>query len=401
MFGRLLVCVVMVNAGAGDDPAASVPGRTPDRTAYEAARKAAGQDAAANVRLALWCEQHGMTAERMKHLATAVLYDPSNGLARGLMGLVARGGQMGAARGGQPRGPRRPPAEGPDGGISPAPGQGPRQGRRPVAAGPVVRRERAEGAGRRALPRGVAAGPERDAVWKHLGFKKVNGGWIKPEWQEAAKREAGEQARANKRWKPLLEKWGAGLSSRVKARREEAEAGLAGVTDPRAVPMIWAVFVARGAEGQRVALRVLRRIDAPGSTRAIALMALRSPVADVRRDAIAILRDRDPRDYGGLLVTLAAGPHPVRGPPRQRAGVAGRAPDQGPGCQRRSPLLPAPVALHPDPGRRLAVVRRGGAAGAQSIPRFLQHEHPGPRQQRGGGPGGGRPAPTADADDLQ
>ena len=30
-----------------------------------------------------------MSAERMKHLAMAVLYDPSNGLARGLMGLVA------------------------------------------------------------------------------------------------------------------------------------------------------------------------------------------------------------------------------------------------------------------------------------------------------------------------
>ncbi len=30
-----------------------------------------------------WCESHGLGAERMKHLAMAVLYDPSNGLARG------------------------------------------------------------------------------------------------------------------------------------------------------------------------------------------------------------------------------------------------------------------------------------------------------------------------------
>ena len=34
-----------------------------------------------------------MTAERMKHLAMAVLYDPSNALARGLMGMVAYKGK--------------------------------------------------------------------------------------------------------------------------------------------------------------------------------------------------------------------------------------------------------------------------------------------------------------------
>ena len=41
----------------------------------------------------MWCESHGLGAERMKHLAMAVLYDPSNGLARGLMGLVAYQGK--------------------------------------------------------------------------------------------------------------------------------------------------------------------------------------------------------------------------------------------------------------------------------------------------------------------
>ena len=71
---------------------------TSARPAYEQARKDAGRDAAAHVRLALWCESHGMSAERMKHLAMAVLYDPSNALARGLMGLVAYQGQVGHAR---------------------------------------------------------------------------------------------------------------------------------------------------------------------------------------------------------------------------------------------------------------------------------------------------------------
>ena len=34
-----------------------------------------------------------MTAERMKHLAAAVAQDPSNALARGLLGLVAYNGK--------------------------------------------------------------------------------------------------------------------------------------------------------------------------------------------------------------------------------------------------------------------------------------------------------------------
>ncbi len=37
----------------------------------------------AHVRLALWCESHGFDAERMKHLAMAVLYDPSHALRAG------------------------------------------------------------------------------------------------------------------------------------------------------------------------------------------------------------------------------------------------------------------------------------------------------------------------------
>ena len=53
----------------------------------------AGKNADAHVRLALWCEAHGLTAERLKHLSLAVLYDPGNTLARGLMGLVAYHGK--------------------------------------------------------------------------------------------------------------------------------------------------------------------------------------------------------------------------------------------------------------------------------------------------------------------
>ena len=60
-----------------------------------AARSQVGRDPKAHVRLALWCESHGLRSERMKHLALAVLYDPSHALARGLLGMVAYQGKWG------------------------------------------------------------------------------------------------------------------------------------------------------------------------------------------------------------------------------------------------------------------------------------------------------------------
>ncbi len=121
-------------------------------------RAKAGHDAKAHVRLALWCESHGMSAERMKHLAMAVLYDPSNGLARGLMGLVAYQGKW-----------ERPDVVGREIQDDPAyhdlireylerrAQYGP-QARRPGAAGGLVRAEGPQGTGDRALLGGRPAG---------------------------------------------------------------------------------------------------------------------------------------------------------------------------------------------------------------------------------------------------
>ena len=53
-------------------------------SAYQAAKAQAGADAEANVRLALWCEAHGMTAERLAHLSVALLSNPAR--AREILG---------------------------------------------------------------------------------------------------------------------------------------------------------------------------------------------------------------------------------------------------------------------------------------------------------------------------
>ena len=88
MFSAILVCA----ACAMLEPSEAAAERRAEpeaMAAYEAARARAGRDADAHVRLALWCEAHGLEAERLKHLAIAVLADPSHATARGLMGLVA------------------------------------------------------------------------------------------------------------------------------------------------------------------------------------------------------------------------------------------------------------------------------------------------------------------------
>ncbi len=91
MVSSFLVCCVMLVGG--DAPGAADPVPKPDLGAYEVARAKAGKSADAHIRLALWCEARGLTAERIKHLSLAVLYDPGNALARGLLGLVSYQGK--------------------------------------------------------------------------------------------------------------------------------------------------------------------------------------------------------------------------------------------------------------------------------------------------------------------
>ena len=85
----LLTSAVIVGVLADDD----VETDPPELAVYKSAAATARRDPNAHVRLALWCEAHGLTAERLKHLSLAVLSDPSHALARGLMGLVAYRGK--------------------------------------------------------------------------------------------------------------------------------------------------------------------------------------------------------------------------------------------------------------------------------------------------------------------
>lgn len=78
MIASLWVCVGLL--------AQALPVSAPERDAYKQALAQAGRGAEAQVKLALWCESHGLDAERLEHLARAVLLDPKNALAHGMMG---------------------------------------------------------------------------------------------------------------------------------------------------------------------------------------------------------------------------------------------------------------------------------------------------------------------------
>src|SRR5262249_12456667 len=94
---------------------------------------------------------------------------------------------------------------------------------------------------------------------------------------------------------------------------------LAGVTEPHAVPSVWAVFGRSDAVDQARAVQILGQIDAPAATRALAVLALAGRSPDVRKSACETLSRRDPRDTVSLLMGLLAAPiryevRPVGGP---------------------------------------------------------------------------------------
>ncbi|MGP0070098.1 MAG: polymorphic toxin-type HINT domain-containing protein [Isosphaeraceae bacterium] len=376
MVAQMLVCLGLLGSCLAEEPAAPASTRSADLQDYQKARKEAGRDARAHVRLALWCEAHGLGTERMKHLAMAVLYDPSNGLARGLMGLVAYQGKW--AR--------------PDD-VSRQAQEDPR--RKALMQEYFQRRakisESADDQWKLALwceqnglkDQAIAQyhavlrrDPSRESAWKRLGFKKVGGRWIKPEWQAAQKHEAEQQNRANKQWRPRLERLREGLSSRDKARRAAAEGSMSGVTDPRAVPMIWAVFVPKGAEGQVTAVRLLGQIDAPGASRSLAMLALMSTSAEARQEGAQLLRRRDARDFAPFLIGLIRDPIRYEVKPSPGLGKPGEVVIKDGTTNRTRVYTPLPEPNVPmQPGDRiilgpdgLPVISRLVGAGTTGLP---------------------------------
>ena len=306
MFSAAFVCVACLAAGPPAAVAAETLSQQAALAAYNEASAKLSPGPDAHVRLALWCERHGLESERLKHLAIAVLKDPAHATARGLIGLVSFRGEW----------------------------HSPEAIRDKLQADLKKSATLAEYHARRArmddsadahwklalwckqhgleseatvhLTIVTQLDPGREAAWKRLGFKRHGNRWITDEQGAAEKAEAEAQRKAEKHWKALLSRSRSGLEDEL--RRKAATETLEGVTDPRAVSSIWATFAAGRAAQQKIAVQVLGQIESTGSTQALAILAIAGKSAEVRRLAVETLRRRDPRDIASLLVGLLRDP---------------------------------------------------------------------------------------------
>ena len=268
-----------------------------EQAAYRSASAEAGRDAEAHVKLALWCERHGMDGERLKHLALALLADPANATARGLMGLVR-----------DDDGWRKP-----------------EQVVDRVAADAALSAALAEYNARRAAAPKSAVGqftlarwcekhglvpeaeahystvvridPSRSDAWRALGCKPYKGRWLTDMQIQERIAAAKSQKEANLRWGRELGRIRDDMRSKKADVRDHAEAELSAVVDPLAVPAVWHVFVASKSPDLVRAIQVFAQIDAPTASAALAQLSVHADAGEVRRAAAENLRWRDRREF--------------------------------------------------------------------------------------------------------
>ncbi len=169
----------------------------------------------------------------------------------------------------------------------------------------------------------VRLDPKHEAAWKKLGYKKSGNHWAKPDQLAAEKSAAEHQKLANKHWKPILERYRDGLNSKNAARRTQAEASLAGITDPLAVPAVWEVLVKGDERSKLMAVQVLGQIDAATASRALAALAVFAPSPAVRGRAIETAVRHDPRDYLTSLLEMIRKPFKYKVQPLNGSGSEG------------------------------------------------------------------------------
>jgi len=159
----------------------------------------------------------------------------------------------------------------------------------------------------------VQLDPRRVEAWHKLGFKKHDGRWMN-DAQIAAE---AEQQKADHHWGPLLRKW----HREIHGGKDQAaaDAGLASIRDPRAVPSVYREFFGGGVLDQTIAVQVLGQIDSPVASKVLAALAIYGKTPEVRRRATETLRGRRAEEYLDALVGLMKDPiafevKPVGGP---------------------------------------------------------------------------------------
>jgi hypothetical protein len=349
MYLHAWLCLYLLAPLTASSIERAAPSKADVLAAYEARKAKTGRDAGAQVELALWCEANGLSAERTKHLNRAVLSEPDNGLARGLLGQLDVNGRWDdpdAARAAMlaDEAVARTLAE-----YDRRRAELETRDRTDVLASAHEAKKNGEHAraqemrdwySRKTAPEHVKLGmwceknglkaeamahftqavvldPYRETTWKHLGYVKRDGRWISRDQAEAARIEAAAQQKADRYWEPQLRRWKAWLSE--KSRLADAQSRLSEISEPRVVAAVMRVLGRGGESEQLVALEIFSRIESAAATRHIARLAVTSSSVKVRHGAALALRHREPRDYAGNLVdqirpTMKYKVQPVGGP---------------------------------------------------------------------------------------
>ena len=216
-----------------------------------------------------------MSAERVKHLALAVLYEPSNALARGLMGLVSHQGKWERPDQVSQAIQNDPARQVPHQGISQAPSRVEGPGRRSLEAGGLVRAERPQRRKRMPIftrscgstPSGRVPGSTwATREWAGAGSSPTRPRPRRPR-RSIRERQTNTGGRSWSGFEPVFR-------ARMAARRAEAEKALS--ADHRS---------ARGGDGlgdlrrgnaplQKVAVQVFGQIDDPSASRSLVMLAV-------------------------------------------------------------------------------------------------------------------------------
>jgi hypothetical protein len=309
MFRLALIVCAVLTTGAGPTDVAPSTGTGPagdQEVYYKSLAAKAGRDAEAHVKLALWCEAHGMNAERLRHLGLAVLIDPSHAAARGLLGLLRDN-----------RGHWRRPAdvaEGVRGDAERSAALAEYNARREkVAATPEAHHELARWCAEHGLKAEAVAhetaatriNPDYAPAWEALGCRKYAGRWLSPAQHEAERAEALAQKKADEVWVARLDKWRRQLA--YSTTRDQAEAGLESVDDPRAVPAVCRVFGSKRGHDLLQGVEMLARIKSPASVKALAHLATSDRTPEANDVATLALRGQDDREAIDALVGLLLG----------------------------------------------------------------------------------------------